>query len=55
MLNEMMDQWRDMGRNLTSRKPMENFKEFVGHTPLQVLVGAILGIVIALITCQTLV
>ena len=54
VLNEMMNQWREMGRSLTSRKPMENFKEFVGHTPLQVTIGAILGIVIGLITCRSL-
>lgn len=54
VLNEMMDQWRKMGRSLSSRGPMENFKEFVGHTPLQVTIGAILGIVIGLVVSNAL-
>jgi acid phosphatase family membrane protein YuiD len=29
----------------------EKLKEFIGHTPIQVLVGAILGIVIAIFIC----
>ena len=29
--------------------PEENLKEFIGHTPFQVLVGAVLGVVVALI------
>ena len=31
--------------------PEEKLEEFVGHTPLQVLAGAILGIVIAVVIC----
>lgn len=41
ILNEMMDVFRAMGTKMTAE---EKLKEFVGHTPLQVLVGAILGI-----------
>lgn len=48
ILNYMMENWNDM-------KPEELFdrqlKELIGHTPLQVLAGAVLGIVIALIGC----
>ena len=43
ILNEMMETFRAMGRKMTAE---EKVKEFVGHTPLQVLVGAILGILI---------
>ena len=32
----------------------EKLKEFVGHTPLQVLAGALLGILIAVIYCFAL-
>lgn len=34
---------------LNNREFQEKLKEFVGHTPLQVLAGAVLGIVIALL------
>lgn len=54
VLNEMMRQWTKMGNKLQSMDPMEQFKEFVGHTPLQVLIGAILGAVIAAISCRCL-
>lgn len=47
VLNELILQWRDMGKTLATMDPMEQLKEFVGHTPLQVLVGAVLGILIA--------
>ena len=49
ILNEMIAVFEDMGRNELS--PDEKLKEFVGHTPLQVLAGAILGIVIAFLVC----
>lgn len=45
MLNEILNIFADMGRSELST--YEKLKEFVGHTPLQVLVGAILGILIA--------
>ncbi len=34
---------------LNNREFQEKLKEFVGHTPLQVLAGAVLGIIIALL------
>lgn len=46
ILNEMMQLFADMGSDMPAQ---EKLKEFVGHTPLQVLIGAILGILIALI------
>ncbi|MBQ2406905.1 MAG: divergent PAP2 family protein [Lachnospiraceae bacterium] len=46
VLNEMMDIFTRMDQCLSTE---DKLKEFVGHTPLQVLCGAILGIIIALI------
>lgn len=46
VLNEMMKLFEDMGSDMP---PQDKLKEFVGHTPLQVLIGGILGILIALI------
>ena len=51
VLNEMMDVFADMGSDMS---PRDKLKEFVGHTPLQVLIGAILGIIIATIICNML-
>ena len=49
VLNEMMEIFTQMGKNIDAEKAL---KEFVGHTPLQVLMGAILGIVIAIGMCN---
>lgn len=49
LLNDILKLFEDMGRNELSAN--EKLKEFVGHTPLQVLAGAILGIVIGLLIC----
>lgn len=49
LLNDIMKIFLDMGRNEIS--PDEKLKEFVGHTPLQVLAGAVLGIGIACLMC----
>lgn len=54
VLNELMLQWKNMGRTLQSRDPIKSFKELVGHTPLQVAVGALLGIVVATMMCKYL-
>lgn len=43
VINEMMKLFQDMGSDIT---PEDRLKEFVGHTPLQVLMGAFLGIAI---------
>lgn len=44
LLNKMVDMMQD-----THLKLEERLKELLGHTPLQVLMGAILGIVVALV------
>lgn len=46
VLNEMMDIFAKMDQDLSFE---DKLKEFVGHTPLQVLCGAILGIAIAFV------
>lgn len=46
VLNEMLEVFMNMGKKIS---PEAKLKEFVGHTPLQVLMGAILGIIIAVI------
>lgn len=50
LLNDMIKVFEDMGRKELSAH--DKLKEFVGHTPLQVLVGAILGILIAILLYQ---
>lgn len=45
LLNDIMKIFADMGRPELSTN--DKLKEFVGHTPLQVLAGAILGILIS--------
>lgn len=46
IINEMMELFNSMNKELSTE---DKLKELVGHTPLQVLVGAILGIIIAFI------
>lgn len=48
VINEMIDFFQKMGQPLSYE---EKLKEFVGHTPLQVIVGAVLGIAIAVFYC----
>ncbi len=45
VLNEMIDLFSNMGKGVSIE---DKLKEFIGHTPLQVFAGAILGILIAL-------
>lgn len=47
ILNEIMETFERMGRSELSAQ--DKLKEFVGHTPLQVLIGGLLGIAIAVI------
>ncbi len=49
LLNDIVQAFADMGQSKLSTN--EKLKEFIGHTPLQVLAGAILGILIAFIVC----
>ena len=46
VLNDMLEIFQKMGKNIS---PEERLKELVGHTPLQVLVGAITGVVVAVL------
>lgn len=46
VLNEMMEMFVHMGKEMSVE---DKLKEFVGHTPLQVLMGALLGIGIAVL------
>ena len=46
VLNDMLEILQNMGKNIS---PEERLKELVGHTPLQVLVGAITGIIVAVL------
>lgn len=48
VLNEVMEILQIMGKKMSYE---DKLKEFVGHTPVQVAVGALLGILIALIYC----
>lgn len=50
LINEMMVAFAEMGKKDLSTD--EKLKEFVGHTPLQVLAGAVLGILIAIVVCN---
>lgn len=50
LINEMMVAFAEMGKKELSTD--EKLKEFVGHTPLQVLAGAVLGILIAILLCS---
>ncbi len=48
VLNSMIELFTDMGKKM----PVEDkLKEFVGHTPLQVMMGAILGIIVGIVVC----
>lgn len=46
VLNEMIELFSHMGKDVSAE---DKLREFIGHTPLQVLAGAILGIGIALL------
>lgn len=49
VLNEMIELFSHMGEDVSAE---ERLKEFIGHTPLQVLAGAILGTALAWIFCR---
>ncbi|MBK5253849.1 MAG: divergent PAP2 family protein [Peptostreptococcaceae bacterium] len=49
MLNGLMEMFARLeDKNIC---PEDKLKEFIGHTPIQVFVGAILGIIIAIFIC----
>lgn len=47
LLNNIVQTFAEMGRN--EFNATDKLKEFVGHTPLQVFAGALLGILIAVV------
>ena len=49
VINNMITLFNNIGSQIPAE---EKLKEFVGHSPSQVAVGAILGIVVGLITCS---
>jgi acid phosphatase family membrane protein YuiD len=46
LLNDMIEFFDSMGKDLT---PEDKLKEFVGHSPMQVVAGAALGLIVALL------
>ncbi len=48
VINNMMELFQDMGKMTVE----DSLKEFVGHTPLQVLMGATLGSIIGFVVCN---
>ncbi|MBO5166165.1 MAG: divergent PAP2 family protein [Lachnospiraceae bacterium] len=51
VLNELIEVFAAMDSDMS---PQDKLKEFVGHTPLQVIIGGLLGITIAIIICNVL-
>lgn len=49
VINNMMEWFQQLDSDIPVE---EKLKEFVGHTPLQVLFGALLGIVVGFIVCN---
>ncbi|MCR5556561.1 MAG: divergent PAP2 family protein [Butyrivibrio sp.] len=49
VINNMMEWLKELNGDINVE---EKLKEFVGHTPLQVLFGAILGVIVGLIVCN---
>ena len=49
VLNEMMNLFREMGTKMSVE---DKLKEFVGHTPFQVWMGALLGVIVGFVTCH---
>ena len=52
VLNEMIDSFERLGEDNLSAE--DKLKEFLGHTPLQVLVGAAIGILFSFLVCNVL-
>jgi acid phosphatase family membrane protein YuiD len=48
VINNMLDWFLELDSDLP---PEEKLKEFVGHTPTQVFFGALLGIIVGIVTC----
>ncbi len=52
LLNNIIKIFEDMGRDELSAQ--DKLKEFIGHTPFQVLMGAVLGVLVAILFYQIL-
>lgn len=48
VLNDLIEAFQNMGKDIGPEKAL---KELIGHSPLQVLVGGILGIAVAVFVC----
>lgn len=48
VINEMMDLITKMTESMPAE---ERLKELIGHSPLQVLMGAVLGVLIGMLVC----
>ena len=48
VLNEILTLFEDMGSNMPAQ---DKLKEFVGHSPIKVFMGSILGVLLALFIC----
>ena len=51
IINELVEEFQEMGHTFENLQDIGQLKELVGHTPLQVGVGCILGIIVAFIVC----
>ncbi len=49
VINNMLSLFNDIGTEIPAE---ERLKEFVGHSPSQVIVGAVLGVAVGFITCS---
>ncbi|MEG1932828.1 MAG: divergent PAP2 family protein, partial [Pygmaiobacter sp.] len=49
ILNQLLDNWMNDDMDIGSRKDGKRLKELVGHTPFEVLSGALLGILMAML------
>lgn len=49
VINTMMGLFAELGSNVS---PEKKLKEFVGHSPMQVIMGALLGVVVGLFVCS---
>lgn len=49
VINDIVTEFRERGLTIMAMSPEERLKEFVGHTGTQVLVGAFIGVVVALV------
>ena len=49
VINNMMEWFQELDSDIPAE---EKLKEFVGHTPMQVFFGALLGIIVGLVVCN---